>query len=174
MFENPSKALMIALRDFVFRHDIFVEGRDIDDGLIFVRRPKGRSKKLGPRRHFRVSLSRNRRRVHFYTVTCGSNDTERYQVSIDLPEKALLRPAEAAIEYERCRRDGNRASMPPFGIFTSRARATLMQAASGSTCLRRACRHTLDPRRPATAIIRRSVRGVPSAGASSRRRHIRR
>lgn len=108
MFEKPSKALMIALRDFVFRHDIFVEGREIDDGLIFVRRPKGRSKKLGPRRHFRVSLSRNRCRVHFYTVTCGLNDTERYQVSIDLPEKALLRPAEAAIEYERCRRDVNR------------------------------------------------------------------
>jgi len=104
MFEKPSKALMIALRDFVFRHDIFVQGREIDDGLIFVRRPKGRSKTLGPRRHFRVSLSHNRRRVHFYTVTCSSNDTERYQVSIDLPEKALLRPAEAAIEYEACGR----------------------------------------------------------------------
>jgi hypothetical protein len=107
MFEKPSKALMIALRDFVCRHDIFVEGCEIDDGFIFVRRPKGRSKKLGPRRHFRVNLRRNRRRVHFYTVTCGSDDTERYQVPIDLPEKALLRPAQAAIEYERCRRDVN-------------------------------------------------------------------
>jgi len=108
MFEKPSERLMIALRDFVFRHDIFVEAREFDDGFIFVRRPKGRSKKFGPRRHFSVSLRRNRRRVHFYTVTCGSNDTERHQIPIDFPEKALVRPAEAAIEYEECRRDVNR------------------------------------------------------------------
>lgn len=41
-------------------------------------------------------------------MTCGSNDNERYQVPIDFPEKALLRPAEAAIEYEQCRRDMSR------------------------------------------------------------------
>lgn len=52
MFENPSKPLMIALRDFVFRHEIFVEAREFDDGFIFVRQPKGRSRRFGPRRHF--------------------------------------------------------------------------------------------------------------------------
>ncbi len=99
---------MTALRAFVFRHDIFVEAREFDDGFLFVRRPTTPPKRLGPRRHFRVSLRRNRGRVHFYTVTCGSNDNERYQVPIDFPEKALLRPAAAAIEYEWCRRDVNR------------------------------------------------------------------
>ena len=105
MFENPSKSLRIALRDFVFRHEIFVEAREFDDGLIFVRRPKGRSRRFGPRRHFEVFLRRKKRRVHFYTLTCGSEDDERLQVGIDFPEKALLRPAEAAIEYEACGRD---------------------------------------------------------------------
>jgi len=99
---------MIALRDFVCRHEIFVEAREFDDGFIFVRRRTIQSKRLGPRRHFRVSLRRKRRRVHSYTLTCGSTDNGRYQVPIDFPEKALLRPAEAAIEYESCGRDANR------------------------------------------------------------------
>ena len=34
MFEKPSKALMIALRDFVCRHEIFVKAREFDDGFI--------------------------------------------------------------------------------------------------------------------------------------------
>ena len=51
-----------------------------------------------------MSLRRDRRRVHFYSLTCGSGDAERYQVPIDFPERALLRPAEAAIEYESCGR----------------------------------------------------------------------
>jgi hypothetical protein len=110
VLENPSKALMIAVRDFVFRHEIFVEAREFDDGFIFIRRPKGRSRRFGPRRHFRVFLRRNKRRVHFYTLTCGSEDGKRLQVAIDFPEKALLRPAEAAIEYEACGRDVKRYS----------------------------------------------------------------
>ncbi len=101
---------MIALRDFVFRHRIFVEAREFDDGFIFVRRPKGRSSRFGARRHFEVFLRRNKRRVHFYTLTCGSENDERLQVGIDFPEKALLRPAEAAIEYEECGRDVKRYS----------------------------------------------------------------
>ena len=105
MFEKPSKALMIALRDFVCRHEIFVEAREFDDGFIFVRQPKGRSTRFGPRRHFQVFLRRNKRRVRCFTLTCGSEDHERSQVPIDFPEKALLRPAEAAIEYEQCGRD---------------------------------------------------------------------
>jgi len=109
MFEKPSEALMIALRDFVCRHEIFVEAREFDDGFIFVRQPKGRSR-FGPRRHFQVFLRRNKRRVRFFTLTCGSEDHERSQVSIDFPEKALLRPAEAAIEYEQCGRDVKRYS----------------------------------------------------------------
>ena len=98
MFEKPSKALMIALRDFVFRHEIFVEVGEFDDGLLFVRQPKDRSKRFGPRRHFEVFLRRDQRRVRFYTLTCGSEDHERSQVPIDFPKKALLLPAEAAIE----------------------------------------------------------------------------
>ena len=111
MFEKPSKALMIALRDFVFRHEIFVEAREFDDGCVFVRQPKGRSKRFGPRRHFEVFLRRrNKRRVRFYILTCGSDDQERSQVPIDFPEKALVLPAEAAIEYEECGRDVKRYS----------------------------------------------------------------
>jgi hypothetical protein len=110
MFEKPSKALMVALRAFVCRHEIFVEAREFDDGFIFVRQPKGRSTRFGPRRHFQVFLRRNKRRVRFFTLTCGSEDHERSQVPIDFPEKALLRPAEAAIEYEQCGRDVKRYS----------------------------------------------------------------
>ena len=102
MFEKPSKALMIALRNFVFRHEIFVEAGEFDDGFVFVRQRKGRSKRFGPRRHFEVFLRRSKRRVRLYTLTCGSEDCERSQVPIDFPEKALLRPAGAAIEYESC------------------------------------------------------------------------
>ena len=102
---------MIALRDFVFRHEVFVEAREFDDGLIFVRRPSGWSNRFGPRRHFEVFLRRNKRRVHFYTLTCGSEGYKRLQVGIDFPEKALLRPAEAAIEYEACGRDVQRYSV---------------------------------------------------------------
>ncbi|HLG56087.1 MAG TPA: hypothetical protein VI485_12205 [Vicinamibacterales bacterium] len=101
---------MSALRVFVFRHDIFVEAREFDDGLIFVRQPKGRAKRFGPRRHFEVFLRRDRRRTRFCTLTCGSDDHERSQITIDFPETALLRPAEAAIEYEACGRDAKRYS----------------------------------------------------------------
>ena len=105
MFEKPSEALMTALRNFVFRHEIFVEAGEFDDGWVFVRQRKGRSKRFGPRRHFEVFLRRNKRRVRFYTLTCGSEDHERSQALIDFPEKVLLLPAEAAIEYEECCRD---------------------------------------------------------------------
>ena len=110
MFEKPSKALMIALQDFVSRHEIFVEAGEFDDGFVFVRQRKGRSKRFGPRRHFEVFLRRGKRRVRFCTLTCGSEDHERSQVPIDFPERALLRPAEAAIEYEECGRDVKRYS----------------------------------------------------------------
>jgi hypothetical protein len=108
MFEKPSAALMIALRDFVFRHEIFVEAREFDDGFIFTRQAKQRSKRFGPRRHFEVFLRRDKRRVYFFSLTCGSEDQGRSQVSIDFPEKALLLPTEAAIEYEECHRDARR------------------------------------------------------------------
>lgn len=47
MLEKPSKALLSALRDFVLRHEIFVEAREFDDGFMFVRRPTARSKRFG-------------------------------------------------------------------------------------------------------------------------------
>jgi hypothetical protein len=112
MLERPSAALMVALRAFVFRHEIFVEAREFDDGLIFSRQPRGRPRKGGSRRHFRVFLRRDRRRVHFFTLSCGSEELARLQVPIDFPEKVLLRPAEAAIEYEACGRDATRYSAP--------------------------------------------------------------
>ena len=108
MFNKPSAALMVTLRDFVFRHEIFVEAREFDDGLFFTRQPKGRSRRFGPRRNFEMFLRRDKRRVHVYSLTCGSEEQNRSQVSIDFPEKALLRPAEAAIEYEQCGRDADR------------------------------------------------------------------
>lgn len=110
MFKKPPKALITALQRFVFRHKIFVEAREFDDGLIFVREPKGWAKRFGPRRNFRVFLRRENRRVHVYTLTCGSADEKQAQVPIDFPEKALLRPAEAAIEFEDCGRDMKRYS----------------------------------------------------------------
>jgi hypothetical protein len=55
-----------------------------------------------------VFLRRDRRRVRFFTLTCGSEDQQRSRVLIDFPEKALLLPAEAAIEYEACGRDATR------------------------------------------------------------------
>ena len=50
MFAKPTKALMTTLQRFVFRHEIFVEAREFDDGLIFVREPKGRARKPPPNR----------------------------------------------------------------------------------------------------------------------------
>jgi hypothetical protein len=114
MFEKPSATMMIALRDFVFRHEIFVEAREFDDGFIFTRQPRPRSKRVGPRRHFEVFLRRGNRRVRFFSLTCGTEEQERSQVRIDFPERVLLRPAEAAIEYEACGRNAKRyaASFP--------------------------------------------------------------
>ena len=107
---KPTKVLMTDLQRFVFRHRIFVEAREFDDGLIFIREPKRRAKKFGPRRHFEVSLRREKRRVHFYTMTCGSTDQEKSAVWIDFPEKTLLRAAGAALEYEDCGRNPKRYS----------------------------------------------------------------
>jgi hypothetical protein len=131
MFDKPSAELMTALRDFVFRHEIFVEAREFDDGFVFTRQPKRRSKRLGPRRHFEVFLRRDRRRVRFFTLTCGSEDNERSRVLIDFPEKALLPPAEASIEYEACGRDAARfpkdaeAGRALFGYVRSESRLLL-------------------------------------------------
>src|SRR6266446_1141661 len=70
--------------------------------------PEGPSGQTGSRRHFRAFLRRDKRRVHVCTMTCGSENLERSQVTIEFPEKALLRPAGEAIEYEDCRRDAKR------------------------------------------------------------------
>ena len=123
---------MTALRNFVFRHEIFVEAREFDDGFVFTRQPRRRSKRFGPRRHFEVFLRRNDGRVKFFSLTAGSEDQERSQVPIDFPEKVLLGPAEAAIEYEECGRDAKRfaahfpkdpeASRALFGYVRSESR----------------------------------------------------
>jgi len=162
MFEKPTKALMTALQRFVFHHKIFVEAREFDDGLIFVREPKGRAKKFGPRRNFEVSLRREKRRVHFYTVTCGSADQEKSAVSIDFPETALLRAAEAALEYEDCGRNEKRysahypkdpdAGRALFGYVRSETR--ILEKLLGDELYRKLLRivrsHRRKPRRGAT------------------------
>jgi len=51
MFRKPTAAVRTALRDFVFRHEILVEAREFDDGFIFTRTPRRRSRRLGPGRH---------------------------------------------------------------------------------------------------------------------------
>jgi hypothetical protein len=99
---------MLALRDFVFRHEIFVEAREFDDGFIFTRLPRRGSKRAGPRRHFVVFLRRQERRVKFFSLTCGSEDEKRSQVTIDFPEKALQTAADAAIAYEDVDRSAKR------------------------------------------------------------------
>jgi hypothetical protein len=92
----------------VFRHEIFVEAREFDDGFIFTRLPRRGSKRVSPRHHFEVFLRRKERRVKFFSLTCGSDDEERSQLRIDFPEKTLMMPAEAAIEYEDCGRSTKR------------------------------------------------------------------
>ncbi|HXD73923.1 MAG TPA: hypothetical protein VN628_09310 [Vicinamibacterales bacterium] len=108
MFQKPSAAMMLALRDFVFRHEVFIEAREFDDGFIFTRLPRRGSKRAGPRRHFEVFLRRQERRVKFFSLTCGSEDEKRSQVAIDFPEKALQAAADAAIEYEDVDRSAKR------------------------------------------------------------------
>ena len=108
VFEKSSAAMLNALRQLVFRHEIFVEAREFDDDFIFTRKLRRRSKRLGPRRHFELFLRRHKQRVRFCTLTCGSEDQERSEVRIDVPEKALLLLAEAAIEYEESGRDAKR------------------------------------------------------------------
>jgi hypothetical protein len=161
MFEKPSAAMMNALRDFVFRHEIFVEAREFDDGFVFTRQPRRRSKRVGPRRHFEVFLRRNKRRVRVFSLTCGSEDEERSQVPIDFPEKALLLPAEAAIEYERCGRDAKRYGAlfpndaeiggPMFGYLRSESQL-LVRLLDDSLCkdlLNLVRRHRRVSKRPA-------------------------
>jgi len=65
---------MHALQQFVFRHKVFVEAREFDDGFIFARERKRRPERFRPRRHFEVFLRREKKRVHFYTLTCGSDE----------------------------------------------------------------------------------------------------
>jgi len=162
MFEKPSAAMTNALRQFVFRHKIFVEAREFDDGFIFTREPRRRSKRLGPRRHFRVFLCRDKRKVRFYSLTCGSEDQERSQVPIDFPEKALLLPAEAAIEYEACGRDAKRyaerftkdaeAGRALFGYVRSESRllVRLLGASAYNELLLLVRRYSRSARRRAT------------------------
>ena len=154
---------MIALRDFVFRHDIFVEAREFDDGLIFTRQPKGRAKRFGPRRNFEVFLRRDKRRAQFYTLTCGPDDHERSQVTIEFPEKALLRPAEAAIEYEACGRDVKRyaqrfpndteAGHALFGYVRSESRLLRNSSATALSRTSRTCPTAPSPRESLSAGI---------------------
>jgi hypothetical protein len=47
---SSSKKLMIALRDFVFRHEILVEARELDDGFVRRHRRQRKPKRLGARR----------------------------------------------------------------------------------------------------------------------------
>src|SRR5688572_14513593 len=100
MFEKPSATMMIALRDFVFRHEIFVEACEFDDGLIFTRQPRPRSKRVGPRRHFEVFLRRGNRRVRFFSLTWELRNRSSHRSGSTFPRERLLRLAEAAIEYE--------------------------------------------------------------------------
>jgi len=157
---------MIGLRDFVFRHEIFVEAREFDDGFIFVRRRKDRSGRHGPRRHFKVFLRRNERRVHFYTLTCGSEDAERSQVGIDFPEKALVRAVEAAIEYENCGRDAKRYSAQ-FPKDAEAGRALFGYVRSESRLLERLLGDT--DYRELLRLVRRHRRESPSRRA---KRHL--
>ena len=145
----------------MFRHEIFVEAGEFDDGFLFSRQLRRRSKRLKPRRHFEVFLRRNGVRVKFFTVMCGSEDLDGSKISIDFPEKVLLRPAEAAIEYEMCGRDAKRyaaqfpkdpdAARALFDYVRSESRL-LMKLLGGSRykeLLRLVRRHSRAARKPA-------------------------
>jgi hypothetical protein len=148
------------------RHEIFVEAREFDDGLIFARLPRRGSKRVGPRHHFEVFLRRIERRVKFFGLTCGSDDEERSQVRIDFPEKALIMPAEAAIECEDCGRSATRyaarfpkdpdAGRALFSYVRSESRllSKLLGAAGYHELLRLARRRTSGRRRQASPAIR--------------------
>ena len=169
-FRKPSAAIMAALRDFVFRHEIFVEAREFDDGFLFSRQLRRRSKRLKPRRHFEVFLRRNGRRVKFFTVMCGSEDLEGAKISIDFPEKVLLMPAEAAIEYEKYGRDAKRY-VAQFPKDPDVARALFGHTRSESRLLMRLLG---DSRyKELLRLVRRHSRAAPAPAArrhSSRRR----
>ncbi len=176
MFQKPSTAMMLALRDFVFRHEIFVEAREFDDDFVFTRRPRRRSMRLGPRRHFEGVLRRENRRVHFFSLTCGSEEQERSEVRIDFPEKALLMPAEAAIEYERCDRDAKRYAAlfpkdveigsPMFGYLRSESR--LLLRLLGNTAYQELL-HLVRRHRQVSVSRRRARTGRVRATKSRRR-----
>ena len=116
MFERPSKSLRIAVRDFVFRHEIFVEACEFDDGVIFVRRPKDRSRRFGPRRYFEVFLRRKRGRVHFHTLTCGSEDDEGLHVGVDFHEKARRRKLRSGRAKATDQRQATTAAMSIYAL----------------------------------------------------------
>lgn len=159
MRAKPTKTLMTALERFVVRHRIFVEALESDDGRIFVRERKGRAGRLGFRRNFRVSLRREKRRVHFYTMTLRSADEQDWRVWIDFPETTLLRAAQAALEYEDCGRDLKRyavqyprdleAGHALFGYVRSESRLLerLLGHARYRELLRIVRRHSLNRRR---------------------------
>jgi hypothetical protein len=159
MYQKPTKALMADLQRFVFRHEIFVEAKEFDDGFLFTRARKGRPKALGIRRNFRVSLRCETRRVHFYTLSSGVEEGGKLQVSIDLPEQVLVMPAEAAIEYEDCGRDAKRyglyfpkdpdAGRALFGYVRSESRMLekLLGDKRYKELLRLVRRHTRKPRK---------------------------
>ena len=105
------------------------------------------------RSHFEVFLRRHERRVKFFSLTCGPEDEKRAQVAIDFPEKVLLMPAEAAIEYEECGRSAKRyaarfpndadAGRALFGYVRSESQllSKLLSAAEHKELLRLVRRH---------------------------------
>ena len=165
MFENPSRPLMVALRDFVFRHEVVVEAREFHDGRFFVRRPTGRSRRFGPRPELR-SIPPAQETPSY---VCAARQTmSGYRSGSTSPEKALVRPVEAAIQYEECGRDIKRysarfhndveAGSALFGYVRSESRLLerLLDDTASRELLRIGRRHrrTLPSRR-----TRRRIRG---------------
>ena len=107
----------------------------------------------------RIVVRRNKRRVRFYTLTCGSDDLARSHVSIAFPETTLLRSAEAALEFEGCGRDAKRysarfpkdpeAGRALFGYVRSESRllSHLLDNAGYKGLLRLVQRHSRAPGR---------------------------
>ena len=102
------------------------------------------------------------------TMTLRSADERDWRVSIDLPEKALLRASEAALEYEDCGRDLKRyaahypsdpdAGHALFGYVRSESRLLdeLLDNDLYRELLRIVRRHGPNPRRPVRGAARRA------------------
>lgn len=170
-FRKTSPAIMAALRDFVFRHEIFVEAGEFDDGFPFTRRPRRRSKRIDSRRHTRCFCGGADVASSFHPDV-RIRGSGGFKGSLDFPEKMLLVPVEAAIEYEDCGRDAKRYAAQ-FPNDPDAARALFGHVRSESRLLVRLLGDTRYKELLGLVRPRKQPAREPTAGRRSRRQRTR-